>query len=126
MLTVIFQIMKEERPKNEDLLLTVTEQLSTNFKSDVDRLNKSIEEGIETEVSKRNFIIAFLREETRHDIKSVNSKENNLIECVDEIIHKYVAEAKKVHNDINKELKKQELGTENDLTNIRSELSNVR
>ena len=44
---------------------------------------------------------------------------------MDERIHEYVAEAKKVHNNINKEFKKK-LETENDLTSIRSELSNIR
>jgi hypothetical protein len=39
MLTVIFQITKEDRPKIEDLLQIVTEQLSANFKSDVDKSN---------------------------------------------------------------------------------------
>jgi hypothetical protein len=69
MLTVIFQITKEDRPKIEDLLQIVTEQLSANFKSDVDKLNKSIEGGIETEVSKLNFMVTSLREENQHDIK---------------------------------------------------------
>jgi vacuolar-type H+-ATPase subunit I/STV1 len=89
-------------------------------------LNKSIEEGIETEVSKLNFMITSLREENRHDIKNVNSKVNNLSEFVGEMIHEYVAETKKVHNDINNELKKHKLETESVLTNIRPELSNVR
>lgn len=126
MLTVIFQIMKEDRPKSEGRLQKVTEQLSANVKSDGDQLNKSIEEGIETEVSKLNFMITSLREENRHDIKNVNSKVNNLSEFVGEMIHEYVAETKKVHNDINNELKKHKLETESVLTNIRPELSNVR
>jgi hypothetical protein len=35
----------------------------------------------------------------------------------------YVAEDKRVHNNINKELTKQKLETESNLSNIRSELS---
>jgi len=66
MLTVIFQIMKEDRPKSEDHLQKVTKQLSANFKSDVGKLNKSIEEGLETAVSKLNFMITSLRRENRH------------------------------------------------------------
>jgi len=38
----------------------VTEQLSANFKPKVDELNTSIEEGIEMEVSKLNFMITSL------------------------------------------------------------------
>jgi hypothetical protein len=118
--------MEEDRPKCEDQLQKVTEQLSANFKSDVDKLNKIIEEWIETEVSKLNFMITSLREENRHDIINVNSKVNSLSECVDERLHEYVAEAKKVHNNIYKKLKNYKLETESDLANIRSELSNVR
>jgi RNase H-fold protein (predicted Holliday junction resolvase) len=55
-------------------------------------------------------MVTSLREETRHVIKNVNSKVNTLIENVDERIHEYVAEAKKVHNNINKELKKTQIG----------------
>lgn len=79
--------------------------MSANFKSDVDKLNKSVEEWIEMEVSKLNFMITSLREENRHDIKKVNSKVNNLSECVDERLHEYVEEAKKVRNNIYKKLK---------------------
>jgi len=74
MLTVIFQIMEEDRPKSEDQLQKVTEQLSANFKSEVVKLNKSIEEWIETEVSKLDFMITSLKEGNRHDIKNVNFK----------------------------------------------------
>jgi len=45
---------------------------------------------------------------------------------VDERLHEYVAEAKKVHNNIYRKLKNHKLETESDLANIRSELSNVR
>lgn len=58
--------MKEDRPKSEDHLQKVTKQLSANFKSDVGKLNKSIEEGLETAVSKLNFMITSLRRENRH------------------------------------------------------------
>ena len=47
-------------------------------------MNKSIDEGTETEVSKLNFMITSLREENRHDIENVNSKVNSLSECVNE------------------------------------------
>lgn len=43
-----------------------------------------------------------------------------------ERIHEYVAEAQKIRNNINKELTKHKLETESDLTNIRSDISNVR
>jgi hypothetical protein len=52
----------------------VTEQLSANFKSEVDKMNKSIEEWMETEVSKLDFIVTSLREENRQDINNVNFK----------------------------------------------------
>jgi len=45
---------------------------------------------------------------------------------VDERLHEYVAETKKVHNNIHKKLKNHKLEIESDLANIRSELSNVR
>lgn len=47
-------------------------------------------------------------------------------ECVVERIKEFVVDAKKVKNNINKELTKHKLETESGLTNIRSELSNVR
>jgi len=126
MLTVIFQTMKEDRPKSEDHLQKVKKQLPANFKSDVVKLIKSIEEGIETAVSKLNFMITSLREENRHDIKNVNSKANKLRKCVGERIHEYVAKTKKIRNNINKELTKHKLETESDLTNYRLDISNVR
>jgi hypothetical protein len=43
-----------------------------------------------------------------------------------ERIKEFVVDAKKVKNNINKELTKHKLETESGLTNIRSELSNVR
>jgi hypothetical protein len=106
MLNVIFQIVKGDRPKSEVRLQKVTEQLSVNLKYDFSKLDKSIEEGIETEVSKLNFMITSLREENRNDVKNANYKVNILSECKDEGIYEYVAEAKKFHNNINKELKK--------------------
>lgn len=118
--------MKEDRLKNEDHLQKVTKQLSTNFKSDDGKLNKSIEERIETAVSKFNFMITSLRKENRHDIKNVNFKVNKLSKCVCERIHEHVAESKKIRNNINKELTKHKLETESDLKNIRSDISNVR
>jgi hypothetical protein len=78
--------------------------LSANFKSEFDKLNKSTEEGIETEVSKLNFMITSLGEENRRDIKNVNYKVNRLIKCVGERIQEYVVEAKKIRNNINEEL----------------------
>jgi hypothetical protein len=42
--------------------------------------------------------------------------------CVDENIKESVADAKKVKNNINKELEKHKLETESGLNNIRSEL----
>jgi len=48
------------------------------FNSAFKGLNKSIVEGIETEVSQLNFMITYFREENRHDINNVNSKVNKL------------------------------------------------
>jgi uncharacterized protein (UPF0210 family) len=42
----------------------MTEQLAANFEADIDRFNKSIGQRMETKVSKLNFIINYLREET--------------------------------------------------------------
>ena len=96
------------------------------FNSAFKGLNKSIVEGIETEVSQLNFMITYFREENRHDINNVNSKVNKLTQSVAERINGYMAEDKSVQNNINKELTKQKLETECNLSNIRSELSNVR
>ena len=96
------------------------------FNSAFKGLNKSIGEGIETEVSQLNFMITYFREENRHDINNVNSKVNKLTQSVAERINGYMAEDKSVQNNINKELTKQKLETECNLSNIRSELSNVR
>jgi hypothetical protein len=89
-------------------------------------LNKSTGKRIETEVSKLNFMVTYLQEENRHDINNVNSKVNKLSKCVGERIKEYMVEDKRVQNDKNKELTKQKLETESYLSNIRSELSNVR
>ena len=96
------------------------------FNSAFKGLNKSIGEGIETEVSQLNFMITYFREENRHDINNVNSKVNKLTQSVAARINGYMAEDKSVQNNINKELTKQKLETECNLSNIRSELSNVR
>jgi len=45
---------------------------------------------------------------------------------VGERIYEYVAEAKKIHNNIKKELTKHKLEAESDLTNIRSGIYNIR
>jgi hypothetical protein len=54
----------------------MTEQLAENFEADIDKLNKSIGQRIETDVSKLNFMTNYLREENRHDSNNVNSKVN--------------------------------------------------
>ena len=68
----------------------------------------------------------YLGEENRHGINNVNSKVNKLCQCECERIKEYMAEDKRVQNNINKEWTKQKLETENNRSNIRSELPNVR
>lgn len=81
---------------------------------------------METEVSQLNFMITNFREKTRHDINNVNSKGNKLTQSVAGRMNGYMTEDKSVQNNINKELTKQKLETECNLSNIRSKLSNVR